>query len=239
MARTSDRLLSHRLVAAATALIPPSRRDWGKAISAELACSSSRAERTRLALAAVRIVLLTPPGFISGLRGYARAALRSAVLALIAYVPIGLALYLLNVTFPSPQFAVPAVLGYGYPLLVLLTAGARARRASHRTGASIVAGVTAGLVLAILATATVAVLDNAFLSVIGQQQDNVAGFRDSGMTSMRAYLNRDLESLAPVVITIAVIAGAIFGRLGPVLATVLTPAATESSKRIHRIPDGK
>jgi hypothetical protein len=221
-------------VTAATALMPPSRRDWGTAISAELACSTSRAERARLALAAARIVLLAPPCSSAGLREYARAAGRSAVLALIAYVPIGLVLFLLNVVLPSAQVTVPAVLGYGYPLLVLLAAGARARRASARTGAPIVAGLAAGLMLAILAVATIAVIDNAFFSIISQQPDNIEKFRASGMTSMQAYLNSGLESTTPVLIIILAIAGAVFGPLGPVLARTLTSATSESPTHARR-----
>jgi hypothetical protein len=161
------------------------------------------------------------------------------VLALIAYIPIGLVLYLLNVVLPSAQVVVPAVLSYGYPLLVLLAAGTRARRASARIGAPIVAGLAAGLVLAILALATIAVLDNAFFLVISQQPDNIEKFRASGMTSMHAYLNSDLESTTPVVIIILAIAGAVFGHLGPVLARALIPATTESPNRVRRIRNRK
>jgi hypothetical protein len=231
MASASGRALAHRLVTAATALMPPSRRDWGRAISAELAGSPSRAERARLVLAATRIVLLTPPDCSAGLRDYTRAAGRSAVLALIAYVPIGLVLYLLTMVLPSPQVVVPGVLRYGYPLLVLLVAGARARRASARIGAPIVAGLAAGLLLAILAVATVAVLDNAFFSVVSQQPDTVEKFRASGMTSMRGYLNGGLESIAPIVIIALAIAGAIFGPLGPVLVRTLAPGWRSAPRR--------
>jgi hypothetical protein len=224
MAGSSRPFLAHRLVTAATALMPSSRRDWGLAISAELAGSASRAERTRLALAAARIVVLIPLGLSAGLRDYARAAGRSAVLALIAYLPIGLAIYLFSVVLPAARVTVPAVLHYGYPLLVLLIAGARARRASTRSGTPVVAGLTAGLVLAVLAVGTVAAMDHAFLAVISQQPDNMAKLRASGLTSMRAYLNGHLEAVAPVVIIILVMAGAIFGSLGPVFARILTPA---------------
>jgi hypothetical protein len=234
--RPATASLAQRLVVAATALMPASRRGWGRAITAELACTTSPAEQARLVLAAVRIVLLSPPGCCAGLREYARTAGRSAVLALIAYIPIGLVLYLLTVVFPAAQVATPAVFGYGYPLAVLLTAGARARRASARIGAPSVAGLAAGLVLAILAVATVAVLDNAFLSVISQQPDNIAKFRASGMTSMRAYLNGDLESITPVVTLILAIAGAVFAPLGAALAKALAAATAETPARLHRIP---
>lgn len=228
--------LAQRFVMAATALMPASRRDWGRALTAELACATFPAERARLVLAAARIVLLTPPGFFAGLREHARAAGRSAVLALIAYIPIGLVLYLLTAVFPAAQVAIPAVFGYGYPLAVLLTAGARTRRASARTTTPIAAGLAAGLVLAVLTIATVAVLDNAFLSVISQQPDTVEKFRASGMTSMRAYLNRDVESAIPFVIIPLTIAGAVFAPLGAALARVLARATAETPPRPHRIP---
>ena len=235
----SHRSWSDWLVAAATALMPPSRRDWGRAISAELECCTSNADRARLVLAAVRIGLLTPPGLPTGLREYARAAGRSALLALVAFAPIGLAVYLFSVALPSAQVAVPAVVGYGYPLLVLLAAGARARRSSARAGAPVVAGLAAGLVLAILVVAAIAVVDNVFFSVISHQSDTIEKFRASGMTSMRAYLNRDLESTAPVFVIILAIAGAAFGPIGPVLARALTPARAESPARRHRTPGQK
>ena len=72
--------------------------------------------------------------------------------------------------------------------------------------------------LAFLSLATIAVVDNAFFSVISRQPQAIERFRASGMTSMRAYLNADLESIAPVVIAVAGIAGAIFAPLGRVLA---------------------
>jgi hypothetical protein len=66
-----------------------------------------------------------------------------------------------------------------------------------RIGQLIPAGATAGLVLAVLGMGTFAVIDNAFLSIVSRQQAKVAGFRASGMSSMRAYVNADLESTAP------------------------------------------
>jgi hypothetical protein len=56
------------------------------------------------------------------------------------------------------------------------------------------------------------------------------------MTSMRAYLNSDLESITPVVTAILAIAGAVFAPLGAVLAKALAPATAEAPARLHRIP---
>ena len=152
--------MAGRLISVATALMPASRRDWGRAIAGELSCATSTAERARLVLATVAIVVLAPPGFRAALREYARAAGRSAVLGLIAYIPVGLVLYLLTVVFRSAQVTMPSVVTFGYPLAVLATAGVRARRASARAGVPVVAGLATGLVLAILAVATVAVIDS-------------------------------------------------------------------------------
>jgi hypothetical protein len=235
-ASTPGRNLAYRLVTAATAMMPAPRRDWGRAISAELASSTSRAERTRLVLAAMRIVVLAPPRLSAGLREYARAAGHAAVLALIAYVPIGLVLYLFTMVLPSAQVVIPGVLSYGYPLLVLLTAGARARRASATIGAPVIAGLTAGVMMAVLAVATVAVMDNAFFSIVSQQPDTVEKFRASGMASMHSYLNGGLESAAPVVIIVLAIAGAVFGPLGPVLAATFIPGRRKTALARTRMP---
>ncbi len=86
---------ARRLVTAATALMPPSRRDWGRAIAAELDQAGSPGDRARLVLGAVRVVLLPPPG----LAGYRQAGGTLAVGAVVylgvagaVFAPIGAAL---------------------------------------------------------------------------------------------------------------------------------------------------
>jgi hypothetical protein len=203
----------------ATATMPPARRDWGRAIAAEVACAASRADRARLVLAAARVALLPPPGFSGGLRDYGRAAGRSAVLAAIAYVPLGMGLYLSSVVFPHGQDTAPGVLAMaGYLLLVLLAAGALARRASASIGAPVIAGVVTGVVLAVGGMATFAVLDNAFFSVISHQQEQIGNFRASSMASMHAYFNSQLESTALGVTIVGAVAGALFAPIGAALS---------------------
>jgi hypothetical protein len=217
------------LVALATAAMPPSRRDWGRAMSAELAYARSRSERARLALGAARVALLPPPGVTD----YRRAAGRSAALAVIAYVPLGVGLYLTNAVFPSPQDSTAGVLAMdAYLLVALMAAGALARRASARPGVPVIAGTAAGLVLAVLAMATFAAIDNAFLSVVSHQQGKIDGFRESGMTSMRAYINSNLEATAPGMAIVLTIAGAIFGAIGAALAQ----EATNTWSHLRRHP---
>jgi hypothetical protein len=207
--------IAGRLLAMATAAMPPSRRDWGRAMSAELAYARSPGEQARLVLGAARVALLPPPG----IAGYGRAAGRSAVLAAIAYVPLGLGLYLSNVVFPSPEDSTVGDLAMdAYLLATLMAAGILARRASAHRAAPVVAGVAAGLVLAVLGMATFAVIDNAFLSIVAHQQPKIDGFRASGMTSMRAYINSDLEATAPGMAIVGAVAGGVFAPIGAALA---------------------
>ena len=213
--------IARRLLAMATAAMPPSRRDWGRAMSAELACARSRSEQARLVLGAARVALLPPPGVAV----YGRAAGHSAALAAIAYVPLGLGLYLANVVFPSPQDSTAGVLAMNaYVLVALVTAGALARRASPRPGAPVIAGMAAGLVLAVLGMATFAVIDNAFLAIVSHQQGKIDGFRESGMTSMRAYINGNIKTTAPGVAIVLTIAGAVIAPIGAALAQKATTA---------------
>lgn len=221
--------MARRLLTMATAAMPPSRRYWGKALSAELAYARSRGEQARLVLGATRVALLPPPGVAD----YGRAASRSAGLAAIVYVPLGLGLYLTNVVFASPQDSTAGVLGMDiYLLVALMAAGALARRASARPGAPVIAGIAAGLVLAVLGMATFAVIDNAFLSIVSHQQGKIDGFRDSGMTSMRAYINGGLVATAPGVAIILTAAGAVLAPIGAALARELTIARS----RLHHLP---
>src|SRR5207247_4841854 len=96
-----------------------------------------------------------------------------------------------------------------YLLVALMAVGALARRASARPGAPVIAGMAAGLVIAVLGMVTFAVLDNAFLSIVSHQQGKIDGFRGSGMTSMRAYINGGLEATAPGVAIVLTIAGSV------------------------------
>jgi hypothetical protein len=213
-AETSERI-ARRLLTLATAAMPPSRRDWGRAMSAELAYARSRGERARLVLGVVRIALLPPPGDA----GYGRTAARAAALAVIAYVPLGLADYASNVVFPSSQDSTAGVLaGDAYLLTALMGAGALARYARPGLAAPVLAGLAAGLVFAVLAMATFTVIDNAFLPIVMHQQNNIDGFRASGMTSARAYINGQLKATALGVDILMAVMGAVLAPLGAILA---------------------
>lgn len=215
MAADVSARIARRLLAVATAAMPPSRRDWGRAMSAELAYTRSRGERARLVVGVVRIALLPPPGDA----GYGRTAARAAALAMIAYVPLGLADYASDVVFPSWQDNNAGVLaGDAYLLAALMAAGALARYARPGLAAPVLAGMAAGLVFAVLAMATFTVIDNAFLPVVMHQQDTIDGFRGSGMTSTRAYINSQLKAAVLGVTILMAVTGAVLAPLGAILA---------------------
>jgi hypothetical protein len=148
----------------------------------------------------------------------------SAGLAALAFVPVGIALCLVNVVFPSS--ALPGTLVWAYLASALMMAGAKAQRASAKLGAHVIAGMAAGLVIASLGLATYLVIDNALLSVVGAQQDNIEGLRQSGMASMRAYLNGNLETVAPFLALGLAVAGAVFAPIGAAIARRLRSDTT-------------
>ena len=207
--------IARRLLALATAAMPPSRRGWGRAMSAELPYARSPGERARLVLGVVRIALLPLPG----VAGYGRTVARAAALAAIAYVPIGLANYASNVAFPSSGDSIAWVLpGNAYLLTALMGAGVLARSARPGLAAPVLAGMAAGLVFAVLGMATFTVIDNAFLPVVMHQQAKIDGFRASGMTSTRAYINSQLESTVLGLTILMTVMGAVLAPLGAILA---------------------
>lgn len=207
--------IARRLLVLATAAMPPSRREWGRAMCAELAYARSRGERARLVLGAARITLLPPPGDA----GYGRTVARAAALAAFAYIPLGLADYASNVVFPSSQDSTAEVLaGDAYLLAALMAAGALARYARPGLVAPVLAGMAAGLVFAVLGMATFTVIDNAFLPIVMHQQSNIDGFRGSGLTSARAYINGQLKATVLGVAILLAVTGAVLAPLGAILA---------------------
>jgi|SRR5438874_11535470 len=130
--------------------------------------------------------------------GSARANGLAARAAVIAWLPIAALIFASNVVFPSAGDAVSSVTGNLYLMAVFLVIGAVAGRACARTGTLIAAVATAGAIMAGLANATFAVIDNDFPGIVGTQPEKAAEFRASGMTSMQDFLNLShRRALAP------------------------------------------
>jgi hypothetical protein len=209
-------------------------------MSAELDYARRRTDQARLVLSATRVALLPPPGLLDNLRGYAGTARTSIALGAVAYIPLGVGLYESNVVNRSGQDTTAGLLAMGaYHLLILLAAGALARRASPRISKAITAGVTAGAILGVLEMATWAWLDNVFFSVISQQPENVQGFRESGMTSMHAYLSASIGSTALGYILVLAIMGAIFAHVGAALLAQSGQASAAASSLLRSPEDAR
>lgn len=119
-----------------------------------------------------------------------RAIRRGAVVVVLTWIPVGTLIVLSNVVFPSKQDDDgPWLLG-GY--LVIFAALACAGLTRTRTEGRMAAGAVAGVILGVLTIATFAGVDNVFLQIVSQQQAKITGFQQSGMTSMRAYINSSL-----------------------------------------------
>jgi hypothetical protein len=138
-----------------------------------------------------------------------RAIRRGATVAAIAWLPWATGIVLTNVVFPTRQDHDGLWVPLGYLLIFAALAFAGLTRASGRS--RVTAGAAAGAIFGVLTIATFAMVDNLFLQIVSQQQAKIEGFRESGMTSMRAFVNSSLLP-AGVVMTLE------FAVLGIVLA---------------------
>lgn len=141
---------------------PVSRRDWQKAIRAELAYAPSARDRAFLMLGAVRVALLPPPGLTRALEGSGRATSFATAATAMAWIPLGAALYLDNVVVPTASplslLAIDA-----YVIAALLVAGVSAQRGCRSRGgarpaALVIAGIAAGVVIAVLSVVLVGII---------------------------------------------------------------------------------
>jgi hypothetical protein len=147
--------VTRRLLLAVTVVMPRSRRGWGEALIAELSYTTSGRDQAQLLLGAVRTAVLPPPA----LDGCVLSARRAALVAATAWIPLAAALYLTNIVFPSAGDTAFGALGLrAYLVITLMAAGAAARRAVQGRVPPVVAGITAGLVLATLGIGTFAVI---------------------------------------------------------------------------------
>ena len=142
----------------------PSRQDWQKAIRAELAYTPYARDRAFLMLGAVRVALLPAPGMTRALAGYGRATAFASAVTAVAWIPLGAALCLNNVVFPSPTVNPLTILVMeAYMIAVMMAAGVAARRACPRPGAPVIAGMAAGIVIATLSLAILYVIESVML----------------------------------------------------------------------------
>lgn len=156
----------------------------------------------------------------------ARAAVRRAlVVAGIVWLILSVVIVLSNVVFASAQDddGPWVVAGYLAVFASFLIVGRLAARDTPDRRIHAVAGAVAGAVTGILVTGTFFAVDNIFLSTISKQQTKIDGLAQSGMTSMRTYVNQGL--IGPLVfwtIGFAVI-GAMLAMAGAASGRPATP----------------
>jgi hypothetical protein len=122
-----------------------------------------------------------------------------------------------NVVFPSTEsdseYAAVYLLGYAAILVVFAVIGFVASGTPSRIGAGARAGTVAALLATAIGLATFFVVDNLFLSIVGQQVDKIQGFHQSTFRTMRDYVNAGLLHTL-ILLPLLGAAGAAFGAVG-------------------------
>ena len=141
---------------------------------------------------------------------------RTAIIAGVVWLGASIEILLSNVVFPSPDDddTIPVLAAYLCVFAGLFLAGLLAARAGASRPVQIAAGVAAGMAIGLLTTASFAVVDNVWLSVVAQQPNKLEGFAHSGAASMRDYINQGLIGVAVFLPLGLGVFGALFGLAG-------------------------
>ena len=159
--------------------------------------------------------------------GAARAIGVASGATVLGWLPVGTLIFLTTVTFPSRFDAIATVGGFFYLMGLFLAIGAIASRACARPrpGTWLAACTASGTLMAVLFSATYAVIDNAYLGIVSRDPEQIAAFRASGMTSMRDFINVSLEHQVIVGFVVCVVIGVLMGMVGAVCAAERRQAA--------------
>ena len=137
-----------------------------------------------------------------------------------------------NVVFPSTEsdseYTALYLAGYAAILVVFAVIGFVASGTPSRIGAGARAGAVAALLATAIGLATFFVVDNLFLSIVGQQVDKVQGFHVSTFRTMRDYVNAGLIAAVLTMLPLSGTAGAAFGAVGAAAHKLLRGSALAS-----------
>lgn len=212
--------------------VDDSRRPWIDALGAELDVIDGGWARLAWSLGGLRIALMQR-----------RRDMRPRWLtwpSVLADCSFGLGLGLLlivgivwtNVIVPSHESDSEyqgLYLLFAIGLLVYFAAAGFVAGRRHRTVvAGLVVGALTAVLVAIVIDVTFAVVDNVFLDIVSQQPDKISGFQQSGMHSMRDYVNSGLVAGTLFIVPFFGLPGAAAGTLGGAIARLL-PGATPRS----------
>ncbi|HZM84814.1 MAG TPA: hypothetical protein VFC19_54525 [Candidatus Limnocylindrales bacterium] len=159
-----------------------------------------------------------------------RAALRrGTTVGLIVSAVLAAEIVLSNVVFPSTDDndGLSVLVSYLGIFVALCYTGVLAAKVTTRLRDLALAGAVAGALIGLLAIGTFIVVDNVFIDIVSQQQSKIDGLANSGMTSMRDYINASLRG--------ALIAMTLFlAAAGAGLATVFGTAARHATREPKR-----
>ena len=145
------------------------------------------------------------------------ALLRSSSFGLVLSAVLVIGIVWSNVIVPSHESDDEYTAWYAAFYLGLLVyfavAGMVASSGRNRLASSAWTGALTAMLVLVVVTATFIAIDNLFLDVVMQQPDKANGFRDSGLTSQRDYVNQGNRALF-VLLPIFGAFGAAFGALG-------------------------
>jgi hypothetical protein len=137
-----------------------------------------------------------------------------------------------NVVFPSTEsdseYTAVYLMGYAAIVLVFAVIGFVAGGKPSRIGAGARSGAVAALLATAIGLATFFVVDNLFLSIVGQQVDKIQGFHNSPFRTMRDYVNTDLVRTVLILLPLMGAAGAVFGTVGAAARKLVRGSAPAS-----------
>jgi hypothetical protein len=102
--------------------------------------------------------------------------------------------------------------------LYFAVAGAVASSARNRMASAVWAGALTAALFFVIVMVTFVVIDNVYLDVVMQQPDKALGFRSSGLTSARDYVNQG-NSAAFFMLPVLTAFGAVMGMIGGLVRT--------------------
>jgi hypothetical protein len=137
-----------------------------------------------------------------------------------------------NVVFPTTEsdseYTAVYLVGYAAILVVFAGIGFVASGTPSRIGTGARAGAVAALLATAIGLATFFVVDNLFLSIVGQQVDKIQGFHQSTFRTMRDYVNSGLVYAVLAMLPLSGAAGAAFGAVGAAARKLLRGFAPAS-----------
>ena len=220
LARTGGRLMgaaARGLLAWSASRASASERAWIEALRGELEVVDEGLAQLLWALGGVSLLSGARRRPLTRTWYSWPALLRSSSFGLVLSALLVMGIVWSNVIVPShesdDEYTAWYLAFYLGLLVYFAVAGMVASSARNRLASSAWAGALTAVLVLLVVTATFIVIDNLFLDVVMQQPDKANGFRHSGLTSQRDYVNQGNFAIFALLPIFAAF-GAAFGTLG-------------------------